>query len=69
MDDDTCGLIEIVCVDGSVVSFTGNYKDHKKFVVTALENPIVGTVQDNAGFAAALVVNNIVSIRFKADEA
>lgn len=36
MDDDTCGIIEIVCVDGSVVSFTGNYKDHKKFVVTAL---------------------------------
>ena len=63
MDDDTCGLIEIVCVDGSVVSFSGN------FVVTALENPIVGTVQDNAGFAVALVVNNIVSIRFKADEA
>lgn len=34
-----------------------------------LEKPLVGLEQDNEGLAVALVVNNIVSIRFKADEA
>lgn len=39
MDDDTCGIIEIVCVDGSVVSFTGNYKDHKNSLLRLWKIP------------------------------